>query len=85
MIAADGRAVRVSVYAHDPAVSKQRIDNTREIEAAFETILTRMGVLATVQIGEGVISAMRADKLHAALGELVKEGTTIYGIGSTRI
>jgi aminoglycoside 3-N-acetyltransferase len=84
MIAADGRELNVSVYAHDPAVSKRRIDNTREIEAAFEKILARMGVLHTAPIGQGVIAAMRADKLHAALGELVKEGTTIYGIGSTR-
>jgi aminoglycoside 3-N-acetyltransferase len=85
MIAADGREINVHVYAHDPTVSKRRIDNTREIEAAFEKILARMGVLQTAKVGEGVISTMRADKLHAALGELVKERTTIYGIGSTRV
>jgi aminoglycoside 3-N-acetyltransferase len=85
MIAQDGRRVTTRVKCHDPAVAARRIDNTRDIEAALEKIFTRMGVLVSLPLGAGAVSAMRADRLHAALAVLVREGTTIYGIGRTRL
>lgn len=85
MIAADGRRIETRVKCHLPRTASRRIDNTREIESDFEKILARMGVLATQAVGEGAISVMRADRLNAALAELLQEGTTIYGIGRTRV
>ena len=79
MIAADGRRIEGRFKCHLPKTASRRIDNTREIEADFEKILIRMGVVASVPLGEGAVWAMRADRLNSALAELVKEGTTIYG------
>ena len=80
VVDADGREHQVRVRCHDPAISKRRIDNTREIEAAFERLLAERGVLRVASIGTGTVSAMRADLLHAALGELLAEGITIYDV-----
>jgi aminoglycoside 3-N-acetyltransferase len=84
VIDAEGRDRDVEVRCHDPAVSARRIDNTRDIEAAFERLLAERGVLRTTHVGTGMISAMRADGLEAALEVLLEEGITIYGVGPSR-
>jgi aminoglycoside N3'-acetyltransferase len=75
-----GRELLLKVKSHNPEVSRRRIDNTREIEAAFETLLQQRGVLHKVEVGTGAIWAMRADRLELALEELLGQGITIYDV-----
>jgi len=79
VIDAEGIEHQISVKCHNPAVSRRRIDNARDIEALFERLLAARDVLHTVDLGLGVVSAMRADRLQHALEQLLREGVTIYG------
>src|SRR5207244_13050071 len=76
-----GRERVLRVKCHDPALSRMRIDNNRDVEAVFEQLLTERGILNVEPLGKGMIWAMRADALQVALEQLLSEGITIYDVG----
>jgi len=75
-----GAERRILVRCHDPSLSVRRIDNDRSVEATFERLLADLGVLHVEKVGAGVVSAMRADQLEAALEQLLRDGITIYDV-----
>lgn len=80
VIDANGTEHVAHVKCHDPVLSRRRIDNNRVVEAAFEGLLSELGVLDRVGLGVGRVWAMRADRLQSALLALLGKGITIYDV-----
>lgn len=76
----DGRELVMSVRAHNPQVSKTRIDHEdgRWIRSFFTEYLSNTGVLKTGHVGQASCWSMRARDLVKAQKQLMKQGITIY-------
>ena len=78
VVDAEGHRFTVETRAHDPQVSLRRIEKRPEVLSRVEEYLTHTDRLANVCLGKGRIYLVGAHELNEALGEMLRQGITIY-------